>query len=94
MNSLLTGKCKEDFKDFLYNKYGVLCELNDYNETMLNAEIIDFFDEKGIYVNAIRYNNHYFQAYCNYFMHEKYETRQEATTEAIKKANEIYNGSI
>lgn len=58
--------------------------------------IIDWFDSVGVYINIL---NKYFQRWFYFQINsvEQYDslellrTRLEATPEAIKKANEIYN---
>lgn len=90
---ILTGKAKEDFTKWNGDRQFDMMLPFEY-PVYLNALIIEWFDSVGIYVNAIGYNKHYFQPYCNRLLHEKYETRQEATIQAIIKANEIYNERI
>lgn len=72
------------------------------NSNMLNALIIEFFDSVGITVDVIPVLNNPIKWMPNPFWIEKeistddseyYETRTEATIEAIKKANEIYNAN-
>ena len=93
---ILTEKAKKDFKEFLYNKYDVLYELKDYHKTMLYAEIIDWFDSVGIYITSdyFELNNGFYSEILNSDFEIIKPTRQEALTEAIKKANEIYNENI
>ena len=102
---ILTGKAKEDFYkyiniedyklfDYVRKKYA--------NEIVLNALIIEWFDSVGIYI-SINYvdfydefrNNTGFETYVtNKGLSVKFRSvsiRQEATIQAIKKANEIYN---
>ena len=102
---ILTGKAKEDFYkyiniedyklfDYVRKKYA--------NEIVLNALIIEWFDSVGIYI-SINYvdfydefrNNTGFETYVtNKGLSVKFRSvssRQEATLQAIKKANEIYN---
>jgi len=100
MSELLTGKCKEDFEkwfeiNYPYKRYDLQIEL------YLNALIIEFFDSVGIYISVKC-------SFCScniwkYLVHEinfedielnilNFDSRQQATNEAIKKANLIYNG--
>ena len=95
---LLTGKCKKSFiEEKLGNNIGLF-------ETMLqmykHALIIDFFDSVGIYISINReisensfwnFDFTYKENLNNTFFTDYYETRQQATEEAIKKANEIFN---
>lgn len=78
---------------------------NDLPESCKNTLIIDFFDSVGIYITSRRncygakYNHWYYivtdtkGVHLNDFLEVKIKNdcRKEATTEAIKKANEIYN---
>ena len=86
---ILTGKCKEDF---IKTKIGN--EINLF-ESMLpiykNALLIDFFDSVGIYINIRRTNNEFMSYITNDESSFYKKIRQEALSEAIKKANEIYN---
>ena len=96
---ILTGKAKEDF---IKTKIGN--EINLF-ESMLpiykNALIIEWFDSIGIYIEVYRHNNRPtvqgFNSRIVRRINGYYEcctavdTRKEATEEAIKKANEIYN---
>ena len=90
---ILNGKAKKDFKEFLYNKYDVLYKLKDYHKTMLYAEIIEWFDSVGIIITSDYFELN--KGFYSEILNENFEilkpTRKEALTEAIKKANEIYN---
>ena len=100
---ILTGKTKEDFILWLNNQpvapYEVM--LDDIPKCYLNALIIEWFDSVGIYIEISFYDDCYwtYNIYSNKPVLEK-ETanicnnRQEATEEAIKKANEIYNSTL
>lgn len=89
---ILTGKCKEDFlKHTLYTD--TTFDLID--ELFQTALIIEFFDSVGIRIGIS-----YFNVGLGYFEYRIHYhgavgtgvTRQQATNEAIKKANLIYNG--
>lgn len=91
---ILTGKAKDDF-----------LESNGKKEVWINimlpiyqyALIIEWFDSVGIYVNALRYSlsepNKWvvIKSLCENNLDFIYSSRQEATKQAIIKANEIYN---
>ena len=98
---ILTGKAKEDFiKTKIGNEISLF-------ESMLpiysNALIIEWFDSIGIYIIISPSDNpkNWFYTilgedilspfYQMYQSLDDFENRQEALTEAIKKANEIYN---
>ncbi|WP_353166716.1 hypothetical protein [Empedobacter brevis] len=94
----LTGKAREDFKKWfietkdLYDSFEN--ELRLMCDTRLNALIIEWFDSVGIFINTVRL--HSIWNYSFWFNHNRYQeynfnTRQEATEQAIIKANEIYN---
>lgn len=97
---ILTRKCKEKFlewneeQDALISTYAIKQGL--INEVILNALIIEFFDSVGIIINIVN------QDLQRWFYYEiktteriqgfnLVRTRQEATIQAIKKANDIYN---
>ena len=90
---ILNGKAKKDFKEFLYNKYDVLYKLKDYHKTMIYAEIIEWFDSVGIIITSdyFELNKGYYSEILDSNFAIVKPTRQEALTEAIKKANETYN---
>ena len=102
----LTGKCKEDFENWLYKQdwYDTL----DYGGNNANMWVyspysmqygvyVDFFDSVGILVNVKRNQNGYFSQVNGMTTWKKQttirgdKTRPEARTKAIEKANEIYN---
>ena len=94
---VLTGKAK---KDFLTNM-SILTEIKDkkdleeyfskISDLIKNAYYVDFFDSVEIHVNAVRYSGEFWKGIAEHERTEIHLSRQEAITEAIKKANEIYN---
>ena len=88
---ILTGKAKEDFS-YNYN----MSDFNGYSETLQNALIIEWFDSVGIYITSDYFELN--KGFYSEILNENFEivkpTRPEALTEAIKKANEIYNSKI
>lgn len=88
---ILTGKAKEEF---IKAKIGN--EINLF-ESMLpiykNALLIEWFDSVGIYITSdyFELNNGFYSEILDSNFEIIKPTRQEALTEAIKKANEIYN---
>ena len=88
---ILTGKTKEDF---IKTKIGN--EINLF-ESMLpiykNALLIEWFDSVGIYITSdyFELNKGFYSEILDSNFAIVKPTRQEALTEAIKKANEIYN---
>lgn len=97
----LTEKAKEDFEKWLYSKHKMyLKDLKDVDldgNIFQNTLIIDFFGSVGIYISIINGKNLsriYIESDLkNYHQIEEneFKSRQKAKTEAIKKANEIYN---
>jgi hypothetical protein len=102
----LTGKCKEDFERWYSNqKYNLSAthnagyHPNNYIDwfytlpkSMQYGVYVDFFDSVGIDIEI--YNTIHgfdFMIKTNIFR-GYFETRPEARTAAIKKANEIHNG--
>ena len=106
---ILTGKAKEDFLEYYNNhsiKY--LLSWTDFDDLPLvvkNALIIEWLDSVGIYINTTYEEFEDIQVkklpvlvktwivWVNEELLIDFNSRQEATDEAIKKANEIYNNS-
>lgn len=97
---ILNGKAEEDFKKWfietkdLYDSYEN--ELRLMSDTGLNALIIEFFDSVGVYIDVrIEFNDSFvlktFDSYAEDDYVGNFSNRQEATKQAIKKANDIYN---
>lgn len=96
----LTGKCLDAFGDQCQYNYEEFMELP---ESCQNALIIDFFDSVGIYILPIYEEYEDFakgqmpvtiktwSCWVNEVLISNCKTRQEATNEAIEKANEIFN---
>ena len=85
---------------FYYDRDQMELDINDIFDkvptSMQYGVLVDFFDSKGISIGITKVSR------CveyRYFIENKYsyaidgdcDTRQEARTEAIKKANELYN---
>lgn len=97
---ILTGKAKEDF--FLFIKENRRCSeksFREFPEIFEDALIIEWFDSVGIYIEIgkdqinflyIVHKGDYKKAH---FKCGGFDTRPEATEEAIKKANEIYENN-
>lgn len=92
---ILTNKAKEDFKEWVFENY-YFQDLNVlYPLHLVDTLIIEWFDSIGIYIGVYPSTN-----WSQYLMFEisinddwigEEENRQEATIQAIKKANDIYN---
>ena len=87
---ILTGKCRDEFLDWSFKNVSMV--FNGCPESVEHALIIDFFDSVGIYVITS------YGVISNSWMFSVkketgnfYSSRTQATTEAIKKANEIFN---
>ena len=77
----------------VYNQETLFINYNNVKETLLNALIIEWFDSVGIYISS--YGFEFTKEFYSEITSDNFSvikpTRQEALTEAIKKANEIYN---
>ena len=80
----------------VYNQETLFIDYKDVKKTLLNALIIEWFDSVGIYITSDYFELN--KGFYSEILNENFEivkpTRQEALTEAIKKANEIYNSKI
>ena len=94
---ILTDKAKEDFKEWVFENY-YFQDLNVlYPLHLIDTLIIEFFDSVGIYIE-IHYSRILGDKFlcivnteANYNLTSYQDSRQQATEQAIKKANEIYN---
>jgi hypothetical protein len=100
----LTGKCKEDFEKWYelnYETIGLrsfyLAGFYEQPETMQYGVYVDFFDSvkmniiierrtQNLYLFVIYFSNYYGSGDI-----PNKQTRPEARTAAIEKANELYN---
>ncbi len=93
-SELLTGKAKEEFLKFAEKKHWISSPFIE-RDILLQALILDWLDSVCIYVcsTAVFPIDQYGFSYSIDLKscYKIYKTRQEAITEAIKKANEIYN---
>lgn len=100
---ILTGKCKKCFLNYVYGLG--LQELLVY-DVSYNSMVIEWLDSVGIYIHVDNLTNvvmpngeHAWQSYIKRsFKNRKKcadwcETRQQATQQAIKQANILYNES-
>ena len=97
MHKILTGKCREDFLRYYGDEISHLEEIEfDFSlepSISRNVYYVDFFDSVGIIITSDYFElnkGFYSEILDNNFAIVK-PTRQEALTEAIKKANETYN---
>lgn len=102
---ILTGKAKEYFETWVNWKYPNIevLLLGVVEPVFLNALIVEWFDSVGIYINIIYEEFEDVQvknlpikiktwsAWVNDEVIINFNSRQEATEGAIKKACEIYN---
>lgn len=97
----LTGKAKEDFEKYTFGSHIediYLLRLDIFKERKLcvqQAQIIEWLDSVGIFIGLtyFKLGGGYFEWRIHYTRHfGQGDTRAEATTEAIKQANIIYNG--
>lgn len=92
---ILTDKAKEDFKEWVFENY-YFQDINVlYPLHLVDTLIIEWFDSAGIYIGV--YPNNNMSSYLSFEMSINDDwigeelTRQEATIQALKKANDIYN---
>ena len=80
----------------VYNQETLFINYNNVKETLLNALIIEWFDSVGIYITSdyFELNKEFYSEILDSNFAIVKPTRQEALTEAIKKANEIYNTTL
>ena len=94
---ILTGKCREDFLRYYGDEISDLEEIEyDFlleSSIIRNAYYVDFFDSVGIYITSdyFELNKCFYSEVLDSNFAIVKPTRQEALTEAIKKANEYYN---
>ena len=96
---ILTDKAKDDFKEWVFENY-YFQDLNVlYPLHLIDTLIIEFFDSVGIYIE-IHYSRILGDKFlcivnteANYNLTSYQDSRQQATEQAIKKANDIYNES-
>ena len=94
---ILTGKCREDFLRYYGDEINHLDEIEyDFlleSSIIRNAYYVDFFDSVGIYITSdyFELNKCFYSEILDSNFAIVKPTRQEAITEAIKKANEYYN---
>ena len=97
---ILNGKTKEDFKEWVFENY-YFQDLNVlYPLHLVDTLIIEFFDSVGIYIyletgTYLNKPNFIYKIITNddTCIGYKEYSRKEATVQAIKKANDIYNES-
>lgn len=92
---ILTDKTLKDFTFWLYNEHAMkIFNIEFMKPLLFNTLIIEFFDSVGIIIN-ITYSmgvfNYNILGKYPFYRADLFKTRQEATEEAIEKANEIYN---
>ena len=105
---ILTGKAKKEFFNWLDNQGVNGIDISNWefekfhllSNVSQNSLIIEWFDSVGIYVNSsgltlsktfisdVSVNDN-----CEY-NYDGFRIRKEATEQAIKKANEIYNSTL
>ena len=90
----LTGKCKEDFKNYLLN--GMPHSSYKYNYFIAQ----DYSMQYGVYVDYFNTKKYegvelFDKCFSLYFYHKTiFQTHNDIVKQAIEKANEIYNSSL
>ena len=94
---ILTDKAKEDFKEWVFENY-YFQDLNVlYPLHLIDTLIIEFFDSVEIIIQIHNVCDDWWfrvKSKTKTIKSEKYneyKNRQQATIQAIEKANEIYN---
>lgn len=96
---ILTGIAKEDFKRWVYKEYDYQDLEVIYPKYLVDTLIIEWLDSVGLFCvpnyNFINTNWSYSVKNIDTILLRgcSYISRQEATKQAILKANEIYNES-
>ena len=92
---ILTGKAKLDFEKWLDKQNVAPYKVMFYDIPIVVqiAYLVEWFDSVGIYVTSdyFELNKGFYSEVLDSNFAIVKPTRQEALTEAIKKANEIYN---
>ena len=96
---ILNGKAKDNFFQWWENKIKLdkFQYFKPREDVYLNALIIEWLDSVGIYINTTyedyqSLNIRTWIVWINEYLLIDFKTRQEATKQAIIKANDIYNG--
>jgi len=89
---ILTGKAKEDFGMWHFENCNPFEYINWHllSDNLKNQIIIEWFDSVDIYIELFKLNK-FIWSINNLYEESGFETRQQATEQAIIKANEIYN---
>ncbi len=102
-NMELTGKCKEDFKKWLFENYTTKeiggnwgWWIEKVPASFKHGVYVDFFDSVEIDISVSKDEDSLYESYVQYNDYQSSiraweETLNEARTEVIKEANEIYN---
>jgi hypothetical protein len=89
---ILNGKALQLFSEWID-----LNQIDSNDCVFLNALIIEWLDSVRVYVfvnRAFAFEEWNFEILGHFTSGFKYESRQEATSEAIKKANELINQTL
>jgi len=95
----LTGKAEKDFfewyrnTDFKSRNQPGLALFYNYCNSMQYGVLVDFFESKDLCIEICKMHlsKYYYWMINDGDEENKFNTRPEARTESIKKANEIYN---
>lgn len=102
---ILTGKCKEEFEkwyeDPKRDHVGLRRKVQWFytlSFAMQYSVLVDFFDSVDIHIDAICIDNNdgawHYSAWVGREEVEPFNTRNEARTEAIKKADGLFNEKL
>lgn len=99
---MVTGKNKEEFQKwyieefcngFSFMLYSDEIKLfNSLHFEMQIGVLLAYYESKGIYVDIVSYGNQsYWMPIVEYILESEHKTRNEAYTEALKKADKLSN---
>lgn len=98
------GKCSKKYEELLHwQKSEIMDWIFNACDTIQHAFLIEFFDSVGVYIEIGGYKPHLVKKPADYWYNihqentnpkpnnQSFTSRQEATEQAIIKANEIFN---
>ena len=94
---ILTGKCKKDFFEWFQSKskthYRLKEWFEDLDDSMQYGVLVDFFESKDLCIEICKMHlsKYYYWMINDGAEENRFNSRKEARTAVIKKADEIYN---
>jgi len=93
----LTGKCKKDFysyyEDLNIPHYYINVDFKSLDDSMQYGVLVDFFESKDLCIEICKMHlsKYYYWMINDGAEENRFNSRKEARTAAIKKADELYN---